>query len=161
MARVLKLATLVSLALVAAVVHAGGTGRKEGDISAPVVYKELMLVLSNDDGAAAVVFTEAIDRGIKYKFRYESKDGKSSSGEAAVFEKYENGRYAGGDLFIKAGPIQLGWSNGTPVRGFVYYNPDKMKVQIAMAKFFDDSVVKPIVGEPKLIKKIDLKRFMK
>jgi len=135
------------------------TGRRDGDISAPVVYEDLMLVLANGDGAAAVVFTNPTERGVSYRFRYESRDGmKNTSGAGAVFEERENGRYAGGQLFIKAGPFRLGWSDGGAARGWIYYNPEKLKVHIAHAKDFENSD-EARIGVPS--KKLDLKRFMK
>src|SRR5262245_12348708 len=135
------------------------TGRRDGDISAPVVYEDLMLVLASGDGAAAVVFTNPTERGVSYRFRYESRDGmKNTTGAGAVFEERENGRYAGGRLFIQAGPFRLGWSDGGAARGWVYYDPEKLKVQIAHAKDFDDRDQARFGGRPK---KLDLKRFMK
>lgn len=160
MRKLLKLVAVMAAVLSSAVAIGADTAKRAGDISAPVVYKDLMLVMTNGEGTAAVIFTDHSERGIKYKFRYESKDGKSKSGEGAVFEKYENGRYAGGDLFVEAGPIRLGWSNSTPERGWIYYNPEKLKVQIAHAKFFEDRI-EVRFGERHEFKKLDLKRFMK
>src|SRR5262245_37974560 len=96
---------------------------------------------------------------VSYRFRYESRDGMEAiSGTGQLFEKYKNGRYAGGQLFIQAGPIRLGWSDGGAARGWVYYNPEKLKVHVAHAKDFENSD-EARIGVPS--KKLDLKRFMK
>ena len=57
--------------------------------STPIVYKNLMLVLSNKDGVAAIVFTDEIEYGVKYRYRYLPKHGKEEAGEGEVFEKYK------------------------------------------------------------------------
>src|SRR5262245_56811315 len=115
-------------------------GRRDGDISAPVVYEDLMLVLASGDGAAAVVFTNPTERGVSYRFRYESRDGmKNTSGAGAVFEERENGRYAGGQLFIKAGPFRLGWWVGGAARGWIYSNREKLKVHLTHASPVENS----------------------
>jgi hypothetical protein len=141
------------------------TGVKEVDtedrVAAPVYYKDQMLVLATDQGVAAVVFTDKVKEGAKegrkYKFRYESKDGKTKeSGTGAVYENYkrvpqkEAGKFAvedlGSELYLKAGPIKLEWSLAEDESGWLYYNPDKVRVQIASADEFD---------------KVSLKRFAK
>jgi hypothetical protein len=122
-------------------------------VTAPVVYRDLMLVLASDQGVAAIVFTDKLKEGRAYKFRYESKDGKTKkTGTGKVFEKYK--RVAtrkwnefhvvdiGGHLYLKAGPIKLEWSYGDEERGWVYYNPDKVRVQIASADEFDRLALK-------------------
>jgi hypothetical protein len=132
-------------------------------ISAPIVYEDLMLVLGNAEGAAAVIFTERIGRGKGYRFRYESKDGKKSfSGTGTVFEKYTDGRAddAGSQLFIQAGPLQVMWSDGSATRGWIYYSPETITVQIASANDFDDRV-EIVLGKRRAFKKLDLRRFMK
>ena len=58
-------------------------------ISAPIVYENLMLVLSNEDGAAAIAFTTEIEYGVKYRYRYLPKHGKEETGDGEVFEKYK------------------------------------------------------------------------
>jgi hypothetical protein len=45
-----------------------------------------------------------------------------------VYEKYEDGKYARGQLDLKAGPIQLEWSRGGNESGWVYYDPPSMRV---------------------------------
>jgi hypothetical protein len=128
------------------------TGINEVDtndrVSAPVVYADLMLVLASDQGVAAFVFTDKLKEGRAYKFRYESKDGKTKeSGSGKVFEKYKRippdkpNEFdvvdEGSELYLKAGPLKLEWSYSSDERGWVYYNPDKVRVQIAKADDFD------------------------
>jgi beta-lactamase regulating signal transducer with metallopeptidase domain len=137
------------------------TGRREGDISAPVVYRDLMLVLANNEGAAAVVFTEPTERGIGYRFRYESRDGKKVlGGTGALTEAYKGEEYVGGKLFIEAGPVRVGWSYGDERQGWIYYNPESLKVQLAHARDFEDRM-EGIFGERNVVPKLNLKSFMK
>ena len=130
-------------------------------ISAPVVYQNLMLILTTNDGVAAVAFGKEIDEGVTYRYRFLPKGAeKEESGEGKVFEKYRRvptkdgpqGQVVtgledlGSKLVLAAGPIKLEWSYSAPGRGWIYYQPEQIRVQIANAKEFD---------------KADLKRFRK
>jgi hypothetical protein len=129
-------------------------------VSAPVVYEDLMLVVSTKDGVAAVVFGKEIEEGVTYRYRLLLKGAETDrSGEGKVFEKYERvpaegpqGQVVtgavdrGSRLFITAGPVKLEWSYSRKGRGWVYYQPEQVRVQIANASEFE---------------KIDLKRFIK
>jgi len=132
-------------------------GSELGRVSAPLVYEKLMLVLATADGVTAIVFTDKVENGVGYKFRYESADGKKrETGTAKLFEKYKRlpGRKAGevevvddgGELWFKGGSYEVEWSLGPEGRGWIYYYPEKVRVQIATSDEFD---------------KIDLKRFAK
>jgi hypothetical protein len=140
------------------------------DISAPLAYKDLMLIVTSSDGGAAIVFTENAEDGVGYRFRYESRDGKTKrDGTGRVFEKRnalgEVIRNADGgiegDFFITAGPIKLNWSPGTADSAWIYYNPDKTRVHMAHAKRFEKTTEINPFGESRDIAPLDLKRFMK
>ena len=122
-------------------------------VTAPVVYEDLVLVLASDEGVAAIVFTDKLKEGRAYKFRYESKDGKTKkAGTGKVFEKYnriltktpnELGVVdVGGELYLQAGPLKLEWSYADDERGWVYCKPEKVRVQIANADEFDKLALK-------------------
>jgi hypothetical protein len=134
------------------------------DVSAPVIYEDLMLVLVTKEGAAAVVFHDpaADGNGVSYKFRYQSADGKThKTGSGMVVErKLDDGSgYDETLLDIKAGPIALHWSRGNPVRGWIYYSPEVMQVHMAHADSFEVQV--KMFGLQRLeIEALDLKRFM-
>ena len=158
-AGVLVLLAAIAILPLASVARAD-IGRRDGDISAPVVYKDLMLVFATKDGASAVVFYEETEHGVLYKFRYESRDGKTKlDGKGKVYEQRDDDGSIGGAVFIITGPIRVGWSFGGEGRGWIYYNPDKVRVSIAKAKSFDNRVVKGPIREH-FYKKLDLKRFM-
>ncbi len=116
-------------------------------ISAPIVYDGLMLVLSDEDGVAAIIFPTEIERGVKYKYRYLPIHGKEERGEGEVFEKYRNlpgskpGETQvvndGGKLSIKAGALKVVWSAAQAGRGYIYYHPELIRVQIANASDFE------------------------
>ena len=124
-------------------------------VSASVVYKRQMLVLSNKDGAAAIAFDKEIEYGVKYRYRYLTKDGGEGSGKDKVFEKYKElpgGRPGevnvvddGGKLILRTGPLHVEWSFAEAGKGYVAYYPDRVRVQIADAADFE---------------KIDLARFV-
>jgi hypothetical protein len=132
------------------------------EISAPVAYKDLMLVLVTKDGAAAVVFNDPAADGseVGYRYRYESRDGKTKlEGAGKVFERKLNGTdtYDPTGLAIAAGPIKLTWSRGSVERGWVYHAPELESVHLAHADNFRqkkglDSAV---------IEQLDLRRYMK
>jgi hypothetical protein len=127
-------------------------------ISAPVVYEDLMLIVSTSDGVAAIAFGKEIEQGVTYRYRLLLKGAeKERSGEGKVFEKYErvptqgpHGEVVAGlvdrgsELFLTAGPVKLEWSYSAKRRGWVYYQPEQVLVQIAKAGDFE---------------KIDLQRF--
>lgn len=136
------------------------TGRQleaktEEHISAPVSYDDTMLIVSDDSGTAAIVFTNEVKKGVKYKFKYISKDGKIKkvgngllidkvlyipTNEKDVFEIDQNGS----EFFIRAQTIKLEWSYYMQGKGWIYYYPEQYRVEIANSKQFDS---------------LDLKRF--
>jgi hypothetical protein len=128
-------------------------------MSAPVVYKDLMLIISTKEGVAVVVFGEEVENGVTYRYRFlPSEAGKEvQRGEGKVFEKHDtvvealpNGKfsehteYGGGELFITAGSNKLLWSLGGRGHGWVYYQPEEMRLQMGHAREFEN---------------VDLKRF--
>jgi len=105
-------------------------------VAAPVVYKDLVLVLATSDGVAALTFAEEIRDltnqrfGLNYRFRYQAKGAeKVETGSGKVFE---TGGGSNGELFISAGPIKLKWSNGGPGKGWIYYIPDRLWFRFPM-----------------------------
>jgi hypothetical protein len=132
-------------------------------ITSPVAYADLMLVLVNADGAAAVVFGKVGAEGaeVPYRFRYQSADGKTTkTGEGKLFERrVAGGGYDPAGLELKAGPICLKWSMGGQSSGWVYYAPEAVKVHLANARDFEDKV-EDVRGRKEEYKALDLKRFM-
>ncbi|MES2792310.1 MAG: hypothetical protein V4719_22020 [Planctomycetota bacterium] len=119
-----------------------------------------MLIATTSDGVAAIVFGERVEKGTKYQFRYlKSGAVEELVGEGLVFEKYTDGKYDGGTLTIKAGAIQIGWSRGDDKCGWIYYEPEKIRINIASADRFADSREAQPPGSR--VAKLDLKRFIK
>lgn len=143
-----------------------GSVLETGGLSAPLVYEDLMLVVTDAHGAAAVVFADEIEnerfkvKGVGYRYRYESKDGKTIlSGSGEVYEKQNpDGSYGGGRLWLAAGPIKVGWSYGGPGKGWIYYSPEKVHVHMAHARTFDGD--KWGAQSDSQIEILDLRRFM-
>jgi hypothetical protein len=134
---------------------------KATGFASPVVYGTTMLIISGKVGVAAVVFTDASGKGATYKFRYESADGKTrKEGTGKVSERYVAGKYAGGDLDVKAGPLEVKWSVGGDKQGWVYYDPAALTVQMGSRDMFDDRAVE-FKGKAIVIKKLDLKPFIR
>ena len=133
------------------------------EVTAPVAYRDLMLVLVTKDGAAAVVFEKPSADGdaVEYSFRFESADGKKKEGTGKLFERrLKDGGYDPAGLSIVAGPISVTWSRGGEERGWVYYSPESVSVHIAHAKNFKSGTLK--VGKEVIpVQELDLKRFMK
>jgi hypothetical protein len=129
-------------------------------IAAPLYYKNVMLVAVNSEGVAAFVFGDRIENGTKYRYRY-LKHGTDEevSGEGSVFEKETNGKSDGGTLKLVAGDLSLKWSRGDTESGWIYYEPEKMRVQIADADRFEKESPLRIVGSRAPLPKISLKRF--
>lgn len=133
-------------------------------VSAPVIYEDLMLIISDADGVAAVVFTDRFDEnlkaGVNFRYRYESNDGETKlEGMDTVYEtRNENGGYTGGKLFITAGPIKFEWSYGGKDRGWVYYKPEVLRVHMANSQNFEEST-HPHGPDSFVHPKLDLKRF--
>ena len=122
-----------------------GTELKLPIVAAPIVYKDLMLVIVDRDTVAAVVFDEEIDsdteKGVRYRYRGIARDGKMYRGAGAVAErirymKTDNPRIVegvdiGSVLMIKAGAIGLKWGFQGVGRGWIYYLPEQMSVYLA------------------------------
>lgn len=131
-----------------------------GTITAPVTYKDVMLVLVTKTGAAAVVFTKETEEGVEYKFRYESADGKTQKmGTGKVSEKDAPAEDKS-NIFIEAGPIPLRWSYADKGKGWVYYDPSVLRVHLARAADYEDREELTPFDGPSTVKKLDLKRFM-
>ena len=81
----------------------------------------------------------------------------------SYFEKYTDGQYDGGSLWIEAGTIRIGWSTRDAGQGWVYYEPEKMRLQIANADRFETSEDDPRFGNalPIRTEMLDLRRFLK
>jgi len=135
------------------------------DVSAPVAYKDLMLVLVTKDGAAAVTFGGASANGneVEYIFRYESADGKKKlSGTGKLFERRLGaaGGYDPEGLYIVAGPMKLLWSKGGEERGWIYYALEVMSVHLAHGDNFKRRVHK--FGQlESAVEELNLRRYMK
>lgn len=137
----------------------GVSNDNTGYISAPVMYKDTMLIVVTKAGVAAIVFDEPVDKGRNYRFRFLPADGtKEVTGQGAVWETYLDGKYEGANATIKAGGISIGWSAGGNDRGWLYYEPEKTRMQIATAKRFQDRK-SPVTNQK--VEKLDLKRFRK
>lgn len=131
----------IALLLGAAGVSAAPPGEQlRGQIAAPVVYDGAVLVVATDAGVAAFAFTERVHLGTGYTFRFRPAGGeKEETGIGKVFERYKavqrggpndvNYVYDGGEPWLTAGPVKLEWSRGGPKSGWVYFDPEKMKVQ--------------------------------
>jgi hypothetical protein len=124
-------------------------------MSAPVVYDGAVLVVATDAGVAVFAFTDRVHLGTGYMFRFRPADGgKEQTGSGKVFERYKAVQrggpndvdyvYDGGELWLTAGPVKMQWSRGGPKSGWVYFDPEKMKVQAV---------------EGERLEALDLKRF--
>ena len=134
-----------------------------GPISAPVQYRDMMLIVVTDDGVAAVVFQEKdpklINKSARYRFRF-LKDAESEeiTGAGIVLDTVNSTE----ERTIKAGQIRLGWSGGSHDRGWIYYLPEDVQVCISEASRFEDGFLKSGVQDSNgPVPKLDLKRFLK
>ena len=140
-------------------------------IAAPLVYADMMLILVERDEIAAFVFKDEIEKGVRYEFRIFSRmTGKVSNGTGFVREKFKeitdgsslskkDGKVRkmfvdDGSVFcIRAGKIQVGWTYSKRGVGWIYYQPEKTRAQIAHSEDFqtidlrrfiwDDAKMKP------------------
>jgi len=122
-----------------------------------------MLIVTSRDAVAAFVFGDEIkgafakktEQGVKYKYRYvEVANGKVLGGSGVVVEKYEEKKTDDPNRFelvdwgsvtqLKAGKLQIDWAFQSNGRGWVYYIPEDIVIQIGHSRDFE---------------RIDLKRF--
>jgi hypothetical protein len=147
-----------------------GIGPKDGDLSVSISYgddpeKRPMLVLTNGNGAAAVVFTSPIVEpgvvGVGYRYRYESFDGKTKNeGERELFEQRHEDGTMGGDVRIVIADLSVGWSMADKDRGWFYYSPEHTRIHPADGRLFKPRTVAIAPGGKKsLIPALDLQRF--
>jgi len=140
MARVV-IRPVLAIAFAALVGPASAQAREKGDKAISVQYDGAVLVVATADGVAAFAFTDRVDKGTGYKFRFRPKDGgKEQAGEGKVFERYKAVQgaggpndvtyvYDGGELWLTAGPVKVLWSRGGEKSGWLYFHPDKVRVQ--------------------------------
>ena len=122
------------------------TNARNERVAAPVVYHDLVLIVSTKAGVAAIDFDKAIENGITYRYRFCPTDTvEEQNGTGKVFEIYRRFQNMigatrlvddGSQLWIEADEIRLEWSFGGPDRGWVYYSPENTRVQIANSKKF-------------------------
>jgi hypothetical protein len=150
-----------------------GVGSKEGDLVAPVFYRDpenaaaqSMLVLTNNDGAAAIYFTgnfaEPGVTGVAYSYRYESFDGKTKrEGTGELFEQRNAERTLGGSVDIDIAGLAIRWSPADVHRGWIYYSPEKVRVNLADGRqFASRTIMSPAFeGGLRVIPALDLQRF--
>lgn len=139
----------------------GAEVRKQNEpISAPVSYKDTMLIAVSEKGVAAIVFELPHENGVKYRYRFLAKGAKEEvTGGGRVYELYTDGKYDGGELTIKAGEVDVVWSRGGLDRGWLYYEPEKLRLQIANANRFENTyqdVEKQVIDRHQ----VDLSRFL-
>lgn len=159
----------VAVLLIASMSYAAPIPKSDppAKVSAPVQYKDLMLILVAKDGVAAVVFENpaADGSGVEYNFRFESADGKTKkSGSGKLFERRRggpNGDFDPEGLFIKAGPISMEWSRGGQDRGWIYYAPENCSVLIANASGFARQAELQLDRTQHVRPELDLRRFVK
>jgi|SRR6267142_1761408 len=121
-----------------------------------------MLILVADDGVAAVVFRGIGDGSASYDYRFETKGGaRTEAGTRALSERRDAGGKLAGELYIKAGPIAIGWSRADAGRGWLYYTPEKVEVHLADARDFADRVEPAGEGIVRPVPKLNLQRFLK
>jgi hypothetical protein len=141
---------------------------ERGAVPAPVYYEDTMLVLVTDRGVASVCFPTRYrepdrpgvkpDReGVEYRYRFlPAAGGREESGKGEVTE------WPRRHTVIRAGPIELVWSAQDVTKGWVYYSPEKMSVNVALLKRLEPSAVDHRKAEMvSLFDKIDLRRFLK
>ena len=150
-----------------------GVAGEVGDIKTPVFYlhpkREIvgqMIVLANAKGAAAVRFSAGVPTpGVvvaKYEYRYESFDGKiQKSGVGELFEQRDDSGTVGGNVHLSIADLSASWSPADHDCCWIYYTPEKVRVQIAEASLFTSRVEpKPFQpGEFVKTPALDLKRF--
>lgn len=122
-------------------------------IGAPIVYQDLMLVLATDKAVAAVIFGDEVnndtDKGVDYKLRVlDLTTGKESAGSGRLVRSYRREKTdnpqivnlidLGSVTSIKAKDVELRWGYQAPGRGWIYYYPEQMTVQIAHREYFED-----------------------
>jgi hypothetical protein len=116
-------------------------------VAAPVIYEDLMLIISGKNGVAALVFRDEITKGVNYEYRYLSNDLRTrkrgtgvlcekftlkATKDPKLFEKID----IGSQLFIKIESISVEWSFNLKGRGWIYYSPENVRVQLGHAKDF-------------------------
>jgi len=107
-------------------------GEQKQSFGGPVYYQESAAVRQTDAGIEVFEFGEPYERhlqdretrhGVPYRYHFFPRKGEPQRGEGEVFERYKNRRYNGGELELKAGPIELKWSRGGDLLGWVYFKP--------------------------------------
>ena len=122
-------------------------------IVAPIHYEKLALVMSDDETVALIDFTKPARHWIAFRYRcLNRKTGEQTTGDGRLHEKYEHRldlkesikrkglvlsvQDKGGQLHIEAGTLKVQWSWGSSKSGWIYYYPEKVRVQIAHEKDF-------------------------
>ena len=134
-------------------------------ITARFLYSETMLLLSSEAGVAAVIFGEPIHnarkQGVRHEYRYESRDGiKKTAGEGELFETRNRQGQMVGKRYIEAGDIRVPWSVADDAKGWIYYSPEKLRVQLGNALDFRGRLERrPDNDAEQKVPGIDLNRF--
>ncbi len=139
-------------------------GTLEGDeepVVAPVVYEDLMLILSGREGVAAIVFfnafdnsaDEKVDAGVHYKYKFlQAGKEKVLEGEGRLFEKYKVKKVEGSkkaeiveksaQVKLSAGPLEVRWFHAEKGKGWISYAPERVRVQVGHSDHFSEVKLK-------------------
>ncbi|MFN0054734.1 MAG: hypothetical protein ACKV0T_21390, partial [Planctomycetales bacterium] len=104
-----------------------------------VDYHGAMLVIVSREGAAAVRFFDAFEKGndqgngvvgTLYEWRYleRQSDAVEETGKGRVYAKLTDGKVQNGSFDVRCGPLELVWSYENTTSGSVEYNPDAAAV---------------------------------
>ncbi len=150
------LSMIVSLVGMSAIAAAGpSTEALRATVTVPVRYDEQAAIIASKDGVAIVRFTSSITDGFKrgsaYEFRY--RPAGTSVEQRGTGEVYENREYLppipkpgdsmavvdhGSSLELKAGSFSLEWSRRDKSSGWIYFVPERERVELVNARTFDE-----------------------
>ena len=109
---------------------------------------DVVRIETSRHGTRVVQFTRLGSETASYRWRYRpSSTQKVSIGIGQVIESYDRKEMPDGsyrvsprtdhDTKVRAGEINFEWSAGGQARGWLYYNPDRVRVSLLPSEAFE------------------------
>jgi hypothetical protein len=113
---------------------------REGPVTFLHTYSSNVLVFSSDAAVAVVDLSQSDGFNVSYRYRLlDCSTGVISSGKGSLFDRPKSPDQS--QPWISAGPFRLQWSYNKPDKGWIYYRPEAVRVQLAKKERFDGLVL--------------------
>ena len=115
--------------------------RKNWSVTFLHTYDSNVLVISSDAAVAVINLLQGDGHNVSYLYRMlDCSTGAISSGKGVLFDHPKSPEQS--NPWISVGPFRIQWSYNVAGKGWIYYSPEIVRVQLANKKHFDGLVLR-------------------